>query len=101
MDGKDITPQFSLDEIDHHELLDVLTSRYTTSWRVSKHAITFPAAANYKIKLQISHGEVERVFAGTALADAELCELLAQVEADLKDEVSIRQDNDDVTRDGT
>ena len=71
MDGKDITPQFSLDEIDHHELLDVLASRYTTSWRVSKHAITFPAAANYKIKLQISHGEVERVFAGTALADAD------------------------------
>jgi hypothetical protein len=86
MDGKDITPQFSLDEIDHHELLDVLASRYTTSWRVSKHAITFPAAANYKFKLQISHGEVERVFAGTALADAELCELLAQVEADLKDD---------------
>jgi hypothetical protein len=86
MDGKDITPQFSLDEIDHHELLDVLASRYTTSWRVSKHAITFPAAGNYKIKLQISHGEVERVFAGTDLADTELCELLAQVEADLKDD---------------
>jgi hypothetical protein len=86
MDGKDITPQFSLDEIDHYELLDVLTSRYTTSWRVSKHAITFPAAANYKIKLHISHSEVERVFAETALADAELCELLAQVEADLKDD---------------
>jgi hypothetical protein len=86
MEGKDITPKFSLDEIDHHELLDVLTSRYTTSWRVSKHAITFPASAEYKIKLQISHGQVERVVAGKALTGAELCELLAQVEADLKDD---------------
>src|ERR1700751_6111330 len=86
MDGKDITPGFSLDEIDHHELLDVLTSRYTTSWRVSKNAITFPASADYKIKVKISHGQVERVFAGRALTDAELGELLAQVEADLKDD---------------
>jgi hypothetical protein len=86
MDGEDITPQFSLDKIDHHELLDVLAARYTTSWRVSKHAITFPATADYKIKLRISHGQVERVFAGKALTDAELCELLVQVEADLKDD---------------
>jgi hypothetical protein len=86
MDGKDITSQFSLDKIDHHELLDVLAARYTTSWRVSKHAITFPATADYKIKLRISHGQVERVFAGKALTDAELCELLVQVEADLKDD---------------
>ena len=86
MGGNDITPRFSLDEIDHHELLDVLTSRYRTSWRVRKHAITFPATADYKIKVQISHGQVERVFAGNALTDAELGELLAQVEADLKDD---------------
>jgi AraC-like DNA-binding protein len=85
VDGKDVTPQFSLDEIDHHEFLDVLTSRYTTSWHVGKDAITFPASPDYKIKLRISHGEVERVFAGKALIDAELGELLGQVEADLKD----------------
>jgi hypothetical protein len=71
MEGKDITSQFSLDEIDHHEFLDVLTSRYTTSWRVGKDAITFPASADYKIELRISHGEVERVFAGKALTDVE------------------------------
>jgi hypothetical protein len=86
MSGSDITPRFSLDEIDHHEFLAVLTSRYTTSWRVSKNAITFPASADYKIKVQISHGQVERVFAGKALTDAELGELLAQVEGDLKDD---------------
>lgn len=85
MDGKDVTPQFSLDEIDHHEFLDVLTSRYTTSWHVGKDAITFPASPDYKIKLRISHGEVESVLAGKALIDAELGELLGQVEADLKD----------------
>jgi hypothetical protein len=86
MADRNITPQFSLDEIDHHEFLDVLTSRYITSWRVNKNAITFPATDNYKIKLQISHGQVERVFAGKALTDAELSELLTQVEADLKDD---------------
>jgi hypothetical protein len=84
MHGMDITPRFSLNEIDHHELLDVLASRYKTSWRVSKHGITFPANADYKIKLQISHGQVEGVFAGKALTEAELCELVEQVEADLK-----------------
>jgi hypothetical protein len=81
----DITPRFSLNEIDHHELLDVLASRYKTSWRVSKHGITFPASADYKIGLKISHGQVERVFAGKALTEGELRELLGQVEADLKD----------------
>jgi hypothetical protein len=86
MHGMDITPRFSLNEIDHHELLDVLASRYKTSWRVSKHGITFPGSTDYKIRLQINHGQVERVFAGKALADAELRELLAQVDADLKDD---------------
>jgi hypothetical protein len=84
--GSDITARFSLDQIDHHELLDILSVRYMTAWRVSKHAITFPAAADYKIKLQIRHGQVEKVFAGKALTEAELCELEAQVEGDLKDD---------------
>ena len=83
MNGMDITHRFSLNEIDHHEFLDVLASRYKTSWLMSKHGITFPASADYKIKLQISHGQVESVFAGKALTEAELCELLEQVEADL------------------
>lgn len=86
MSGSDITPHFSLDKIDHHELLDILTVRYKTCWRVSKHAITFPAIADYKIKLKIRHGEVEQVSAGTALTEPELCELVAQVEGDLKDD---------------
>jgi hypothetical protein len=84
MSGADITSRFSLDQIDH-ELLDILSIRYTTCWRVSKHAITFPAAAGYKIKLQIRHGHIEKVFAGKALTEAELSELLAQIEGDLKD----------------
>jgi len=85
MSGSDITSRFSLDQIDQDELLDILSVRYTTCWRVSKHAITFPAAADYKIKLQIRHGQIEKVFAGKVLTDAELSELIVQIEGDLQD----------------
>ena len=63
MSGSEITSRFLLDQIDHHELLDILSIRYTTCGRVSKHAITFPAAADYKIKLRMGHGQIEKVFA--------------------------------------
>jgi hypothetical protein len=86
MSGSDITERFSLNEIDHHELLDILSVRYKTCWRVSKHAITFPAVADYKIKLKIRHGEVEKVSAGPALTEEELSELVTQVEGDLQDD---------------
>lgn len=86
MSGSDITSKFSLDQIDHHELLDILSVRYTTCWRVSKQAITFPAVADYKIKLQVRHGQIEKVFAGKALTNAELPELVAQIEGDLRDD---------------
>ena len=82
----DITPRFSLDQIDHGEFLDILSLRYTTCWRVSEHEITFPAARDYSIKLRTHHGQVEKVSAGSALTEADLCELLEQVEADLKDD---------------
>jgi hypothetical protein len=75
----DITPQFSLDEIDHHEFLGMLTLRYKTCWRVTDREITFPAADDYSIKLSMCHGQVEEVAAGKALTEAELCELLEQV----------------------
>ena len=86
MSGSDITSRFSLDQIDHHELLDILSVRYATCWRVSKHAVTFPAAADYKIKLRIRHGQIEEVLAGNALTDEELSELVTQIEGDLRDD---------------
>ena len=82
----DITPRFLLDQIDHHEFLDILTIRYKTCWRVSKREITFPATHDYRLKLRIRHVQVEQVYAGKALTEADLCQLLEQVEADLKDD---------------
>lgn len=82
----DITQRFSLDQIDHHEFLDILTLRYKPCWRVSEREITFPAAYDYSIKLRIRHGQVETVSAGKALTEADLSALLEQVEADLKDD---------------
>lgn len=84
MSELDITSRFSLDQIDQNELLDILSVRYATCWRVSKHAITFPAAADYKIRLKVRHGQIEKVFAGKALTDAELSDLVAQIEGDLR-----------------
>lgn len=86
MPGSNITSRFSLDQIDHHELLDILSIRYTTCWRVSKREITFPAEANYKIKLRIRHGQIEEVFAGKSLTNSDLSDLIAQIEGDLNDD---------------
>ena len=82
----DITPRFSLEQIDHHEFLDILTLRYKTCWRVSEREITFPATRDYSIKLRMRHGQVVKVSAGKALTEADLRELLEQVEVDLKDD---------------
>lgn len=82
----DITLKFSLDQIDHHELLDILTARYTTCWRVSDREITFPAVNDYRIKLVMRHGQVTKITTGASLSEQELRDLLEQVEADLKDD---------------
>ena len=55
----DITTRFSLDKIDHHELLHIFDLRYETCWRVSDHEIMFPAEENYRLKLGV-WGAVEQ-----------------------------------------
>jgi hypothetical protein len=82
----EITDQFSLTEIDHHELLAILTLRYKTCWRVSEYEISFPATHDFHLKLEIHHGQIEKIFSGELLSKQELRELLEQVECDLRDE---------------
>jgi hypothetical protein len=82
----DVTEKFSLGEIDHHELLALLTLRYTTCWRVSDRAIAFPAAREYKFKVKTRHGQITNISSGNSLSGQELEEILEQVEADLKDD---------------
>jgi len=86
MNGNDITGRFSIDQVDHHELLQMLSLRYGTSWRVSDREITLPAAHEYALRLKIRHGRVEKIFAGSALSRPEFDELLDQLHADLFDE---------------
>jgi hypothetical protein len=81
-----ITSRFSLDQVDHHELLDILTLRYQTCWRVSDREITFPAAHDYRLKLEMRHGQIIKITSGDSLSSAELQNLLEQVDADLKDD---------------
>ena len=83
---QDIAERFSLDQVSHHELLEIFRLRYMTCWRVSKNQITFPASHDYRLKVNVSHGLIEQIFAGKSLSDGELDELLAQVSADLKDD---------------
>jgi hypothetical protein len=64
----DITQQFSLDPLDHHEFLDILTHRYKTCWRVSDREITFPAEHDYRLKLAMRGGQVTRITAGLRVA---------------------------------
>jgi hypothetical protein len=82
----DVTEKFSLGEIDHHELLALLTLRYTTCWRVSDRAIAFPAAREYKFKVKTRHGQITNISSGNSLSGQELEEILERVEADLKDD---------------
>jgi hypothetical protein len=82
----DITERFSLGEIDHHELLALLTLRYVTCWRVSDRAITFPAVREYSLKVEMRHGQITSISSGNSLSGQELTEILEQVEADLKDD---------------
>lgn len=82
----DITDRFSLSVIDHQELLVLLTLRYATCWRKSDNEISFPASDDYRLNLEMHHGQITKVSSGTSLSEPELVELLNQVETDLKDE---------------
>jgi hypothetical protein len=82
----DITERFSLGEIDHHEILALLTLRYITCWRVSDREITFPAIHEYKLKVKMRHGQITNISSGKSLSEQELEEILEQVEAELKDD---------------
>jgi hypothetical protein len=81
----DISHRFSLSQIDHQELLAILTIRYGTCWRVSEHEISFPASPDYRLQLKLRHGQIKKISAGESRPEQELKELLAQVEADLKE----------------
>jgi hypothetical protein len=83
----DLTDRFSLSLIDHQELLLVLTLRYATCWRISDNEISFPASDDYRLKLEMHHGQITKISSGPSLAEQELAELLDQVESDLKDNV--------------
>jgi hypothetical protein len=81
----DITAQFALDQVDHHELLDLLTLRYQSCWRVSDHEIAFPAEHQYRLKLAMRHGQIIKITSADSLSATELQDLLEQLDADLKD----------------
>lgn len=86
MFGRDISKYFSLDEVNHEELQEILALRYGRSWRVSMDAFTFPAKHNYALKIELKDGQVVKITAGKSLTRQELDELLDQLEADLKDD---------------
>jgi hypothetical protein len=64
----DISHRFSLSQINHHELLEILTLRYGTCWRVSEHEISFPASPDYCLQLKMRHEQIKRISAGASLA---------------------------------
>jgi hypothetical protein len=82
----EITHRFLLPEIDHHELLAMLSLRYGTCWRVSEHEIAFPASEDHRLKVEIHHGEITKILSGKSLSDRELDELSEEVQVDLNDD---------------
>jgi hypothetical protein len=81
----DISHRFPLAEVDHHELMEIFTLRYGTCWRVAERQIAFPAHPDHRLRLELRHGQITRVWAGKSLSEQELEDLLNQIEADLKD----------------
>ncbi len=81
----DISHRFALGEVDHRELLEIFSLRYQTCWRVGKGRIAFPAVRDHKLRLEMRHGQITKICAGQSLSDAELGDLVQQVEADLRD----------------
>jgi hypothetical protein len=63
----DVSHRFSLSQIDHHELLEILTLRYGTCWRVSEHEISFPASPDYRLQLKMRHGQIKKISAGESI----------------------------------
>jgi hypothetical protein len=74
----DVSHRFSLSQIDHHELLEILTLRYGTCWRVSEHEISFPTSPDYRLQLKMRHGQIKKISAGESLSEQELNEVLSQ-----------------------
>src|ERR1700738_2979614 len=62
-----------------------LPRRYGTCWRVAERRIAFPAHSDHRLRLELRHGLITRVWAGKSLSEQELEDLLNQIEADLKD----------------
>jgi hypothetical protein len=81
----DVTRRFLLANIDHDELLALLELRYRTCWRVSERAIAFPAVHEYKLRVNMRHGQITSISSGNSLSEQELQEILQQVEAELTD----------------
>jgi hypothetical protein len=81
----DISHRFPIGEVDHHELMEIFNLRYKTCWRVAERQITFPAHPDYRLKLELRHGQITRIWAGDSLSEPELADLLNQVDADLND----------------
>jgi hypothetical protein len=65
--------------------MEIFTLRYGTCWRVAERQIAFPAHADHRLRLELRHGLITRVWAGKSLSEQELEDLLNQIEADLKD----------------
>src|SRR6202007_274328 len=81
----DITASFLLDQVDHQELLALLSLHYGTCWRVSDREIAFPATLDHHLSLEIRHGQITKVSSGQGLTNRELETLLRQVQVDLND----------------
>ena len=82
---KDISKRFSLNRVDHYELLKLFELRYQTAWRVSDSEITFPAQRNYSLKVRLEGGQIRQIIRGPKLTKQDLDGLLEQAELDLND----------------
>jgi len=83
----DVTSRFSLDVVDHRELLDLFEIRFGTCWNVSRSEIAFPAALDFSVKVRRDrdNGRIVQITRGSKLSNRDLDVLLEQIAADLLD----------------
>ncbi len=88
MNRRDITGLFSLDHVDHYELLKLFDLEFKTSWRYSASEIAFPAQRDHLLLVRWDDDEIKSITKGKKLKRESLDRLIRLMESNLIDQAS-------------
>jgi hypothetical protein len=83
MNRRDITSLFSLDHVDHYELLKLFDVEFKTSWRYSTTEIAFPAQHDHLLLVRWDDDEIKAITKGRKLKQESIDRLIRLVQSNL------------------